>query len=100
MTLESAAVAFLRAYVEWSKTKAAMRALTCEYEEAAEYDRVGRVISPNVGPCPIEVDPLPNEDWCANCRTREPLMTERRAALKTYNQARRRALRALKQETP
>lgn len=100
MTLESAAVEFLRASAAWSKAKQTTRNLRCEHEEAAEYDHAGRVIGPPTGPCPYELGSAADEDWCPNCQMREPLMADRRAALKTYNQARRRAMRLLKKEAP
>jgi hypothetical protein len=88
MTLETAAVAFLRAHVAWSKAKRATHKLRCDHR-----------VETNWGPLGC-IDNEPDAaNRCANCRKREPLMDERRAALKTYNQARRRALRALQKET-
>lgn len=98
MTLETAAVEFLRASVAKAKAKQAMRGLPCEHEDPEEYDDRGRFINRYVSPCRVEISPEPNEHWCDNCLKREPLMAERREALKTYNQARRRALRALKRK--
>lgn len=100
MTLESAAVAFLRASVAWSKAKHSTRKLSCQYAEGLRVAGNLGVIDVGQGICPDEFGRTYTDEWCDNCRKREPLMVERRAALKTYNQARRRAMRALKQETP
>jgi hypothetical protein len=92
MTIESAAVAFLRASAAWTTAKFATRNLRCKIES----------MNPNdpFGPCPEEHGNTYPEEWCANCQKRKPLMVERRVALKTYRQTKRHAMRALKQETP
>lgn len=100
MTLETAAVEFLKAHVAWKSAKRATQGLPCEYEAPSERDHNGSLIVKRMDPCPEEYGPDYADEWCKNCLKREWLMAERRAALKTYNQARRRALRALKKEAP
>lgn len=102
MTLEAAAVEFLKAHVAWKSTKRATQGLPCTNREPTRYQD-GGVLDWGVQDCITEHGPVPDEDaddYCANCQKRGPAMDKRRAALKTYNEARRRAMRLLKKETP